>query len=150
LNNCTRAQTSDSIAIARFALPRCRRAAIKCKIKYDTKNDLPCQVCSSLCALFSDIDECVESNNPCFDPDTICVNTLGAYECTRTSANRHPIRTESNREENTRPSLLACAAGYKLSNSSRVMACIDIDECNEQLHSCEAGERCINEIGSYR
>jgi hypothetical protein len=138
---------SDSLdVIARFARPRSRRAAVE----YNTNSDLACEECSSLCALLSDIDECVESINPCFDPDTICVNTLGAYECRRTSANLQPIRTEYDREENRRFSSLACAAGYKLSNSSRVMACIDIDECNEQLNSCEPGERCVNEIGSYR
>ncbi|XP_011333166.1 fibrillin-1-like isoform X3 [Ooceraea biroi] len=101
-----------------------------------------------------DIDECVESNNPCSDLDTVCVNTIGAYECTRTSANSLPRSSigiePSPHQENMRPSSATCSAGYKPANNSRIMTCIDVDECNEQLHSCELGERCVNEIGSYR
>lgn len=47
-------------------------------------------------------------------------------------------------------SRMTCSAGYKPSNDSGITRCIDVDECNEQLHSCELDERCVNEIGSYR
>lgn len=42
-----------------------------------------------------------------------------------------------------------CSAGYKSANDSE-MTCIDVDECSEQLHSCEHDESCVNELGSYR
>lgn len=42
-----------------------------------------------------------------------------------------------------------CPAGYKPSSGTKE-ACTDVDECTEQLHSCEADEQCINEIGSYK
>lgn len=99
------------------------------------------------------------SDNPCSDPDTVCVNTVGAYECARTSASPPPplpatsIGTQlaSNHRGNVRgsDSTSSCYAGYKPANDSSV-TCIDVDECNEQLHSCDPGERCVNEIGSYR
>lgn len=102
-----------------------------------------------------DVDECIESSNPCPDPSTICVNTEGAYECTKTSAStfpRSPINKDlSDRQKNVRSdSRMTCSAGYKPSNDSGITRCIDVDECNEQLHSCELDERCVNEIGSYR
>ncbi|XP_011707681.1 PREDICTED: fibrillin-1-like isoform X2 [Wasmannia auropunctata] len=102
-----------------------------------------------------DVDECIESRNPCPDPSTICVNTEGAYECTKISASpfpRLPIdKDPSDRQKNMQSgSRMTCSAGYKLSNDSGMTRCIDVDECNEKLHSCEPDERCVNEIGSYR
>ncbi|XP_012529954.2 fibrillin-1 isoform X2 [Monomorium pharaonis] len=99
-----------------------------------------------------DVDECVESRNPCPDPSTICVNTKGAYKCTKTTANYFPIdQALSDHQKNVQSgSRMTCSAGYKSSNDSGITRCIDVDECNEQLHSCELDERCINEIGRYR
>lgn len=101
----------------------------------------------------------MRSDNPCSDPDTVCVNTVGAYECARTSASPPPLpatsigtQLASNHRGNVRGSDVStssCYAGYKPANDSSV-TCIDVDECNEQLHSCDPGERCVNEIGSYR
>ncbi|KAL0113527.1 hypothetical protein PUN28_012588 [Cardiocondyla obscurior] len=98
-----------------------------------------------------DVDECIESRNPCPDPSTICVNTEGAYECVKTSASSFPHRPsdkQSDRQNNAQSR--TCTAGYKPSNNSGIMVCIDVNECNEQLHSCELDERCVNEVGSYR
>lgn len=100
-----------------------------------------------------DVDECIESSNPCPDPRTICVNTEGAYECIKTSASPFPSldKDPSNHQKNVQSGLqVTCSAGYKPSNDSKIMKCIDVDECNERLHSCELDERCVNEIGSYR
>ncbi|KYN31855.1 Fibrillin-3 [Trachymyrmex septentrionalis] len=102
-----------------------------------------------------DIDECIESSNSCHDPDTICVNTEGAYECTKTSASPLPhISNDDNPSDHQKSmqssSRMTCSAGYKPSNDSGITRCIDVDECNEQLHSCAFDERCVNEIGSYR
>ncbi|XP_006623621.1 fibrillin-1-like [Apis dorsata] len=88
-----------------------------------------------------DMDECLGSNNPCLDPNTTCKNILGGYECL--SLNRSIVSID----EQTEPSI--CSAGYKPMNDSN-NACIDVDECKEQLHSCEINEQCVNDIGSYR
>ena len=103
-----------------------------------------------------DIDECIELSNSCPDPDTICVNTEGAYECTKTSASPFPYILNDNNPSDYQKNMqsssrMTCSAGYKPSNDSGIRTrCIDVDECNEQLHSCEFDERCVNEIGSYR
>ncbi|XP_024879851.1 fibrillin-3-like [Temnothorax curvispinosus] len=101
-----------------------------------------------------DVDECIESSTPCPDPSTICINTEGAYECTKTSRSPFPlspIDKDPSDQKNVRSDLrMTCSAGYKPSNDSGITRCIDVDECNEQLHSCELDERCVNEIGSYR
>ncbi|KAL6430493.1 hypothetical protein ACFW04_007830 [Cataglyphis niger] len=106
-----------------------------------------------------DIDECIESHNPCPDPSTICINTEGAYKCMKSLslANLPPLPPI---EKNLTKNLAAhqkdlvitrrtCSAGYKPANDSE-MTCIDVDECSEQLHSCEHDESCVNELGSYR
>ena len=41
-----------------------------------------------------------------------------------------------------------CTFGYKLSLNGD--NCVDIDECAENIHSCEPKEKCMNEAGSYR
>lgn len=102
-----------------------------------------------------DVDECIEANNPCPDPSTICVNMEGAYECVKTSASPFPLpsvdKNPSDHQKNMQSGLqVTCSAGYKLSNDSGITRCIDVDECKERLHSCELDERCTNEIGSYR
>ncbi|XP_014488735.1 PREDICTED: fibrillin-1-like [Dinoponera quadriceps] len=100
-----------------------------------------------------DINECAESSNLCPEPGTLCVNTLGAYECVMSSGDplpRLPAEKDlSDRQRNVSPSSLTCIAGYKPANNSDI-TCVDVDECSEQLHSCEPDELCVNEIGSYR
>lgn len=103
-----------------------------------------------------DVDECIESNNPCPDTNTICVNTEGAYKCMKSLSlanllplppiEKNPTKDLATRQKDMRRT---CSAGYKPANDSG-MTCIDVDECNEQLHSCEQDERCVNELGSYR
>ncbi|XP_012149839.2 uncharacterized protein LOC100874867 [Megachile rotundata] len=89
-----------------------------------------------------DINECLEMSNPCVGLNTTCINTIGSYECTPNNfASQFPV------SKDTKP--LVCSAGYKPANDIKE-ACIDVDECKERLHSCEANEQCINEIGSYR
>ena len=43
-------------------------------------------------------------------------------------------------------SLYKCTYGYKFF----LVSCIDIDECTEGLHNCDAGEICFNYDGGYR
>ncbi|XP_020288632.1 fibrillin-3-like isoform X2 [Pseudomyrmex gracilis] len=97
-----------------------------------------------------DVNEC-EVSNPCTDPGTTCLNTDGAYECLKTStiARDPPDRRKTESRSN---SARNCSAGYKPRREpdSGVTTCVDVDECSEQLHSCNVDERCVNEIGSYR
>lgn len=53
----------------------------------------------------------------------------------------------ADQQKNARP---ICSAGYKPANDSGMTECVDVDECSEQLYSCEHNERCVNELGSYR
>ncbi|XP_076376095.1 uncharacterized protein LOC143259120 [Megalopta genalis] len=86
-----------------------------------------------------DVDECIELNNPCPELNAICRNTIGDYECT---LQNHSLPQYSSDQ-------LICFAGYKPADNPEE-TCIDVDECKEQLHSCETTEECVNEIGSYR
>ena len=77
-----------------------------------------------------DIDECYENSNIC-DPDfEKCVNTIGDYIC-------EPIIGHSND---------TCPTGFKF----YLISCIDIDECEENLHNCTNSEVCINTEGSFK
>ena len=67
------------------------------------------------------------------------MNNVGAYECT------------NSKDSGPRPKVVGsgCLAGYK-PTTNPAEPCADVNECNEQLHSCESSEKCVNEIGSYR
>ena len=41
-----------------------------------------------------------------------------------------------------------CSLGYRPTLNGD--SCLDIDECAENIHSCEPKEKCVNDIGSYR
>lgn len=86
------------------------------------------------------MDECSGSDNPCPSSNTTCKNMVGGYECLSLNHSESPFSNDKS---------LICPAGYKPINDSRE-ACIDVDECKEQLHSCENTEQCVNDIGSYR
>ncbi|XP_076276277.1 uncharacterized protein LOC143207096 [Lasioglossum baleicum] len=107
---------------------------IKCRKGFTYSNNL------GVCI---DVDECVDSNNPCPELNTICRNTIGSYECTPQDSSLPRYSFDQKAEQPL------CFAGYKPADNPKE-ACIDVDECKEQLHSCEANEQCVNEIGSYR
>ncbi|XP_054011032.1 fibrillin-1-like [Hylaeus anthracinus] len=90
-----------------------------------------------------DVDECIELNNPCSGRNATCKNTIGSYECASFSNNSLPFPSVDQTELST------CPAGYKTTNNP-TESCVDVDECKERLHSCDADEKCVNEIGSYR
>ncbi|XP_076236207.1 uncharacterized protein LOC143180395 [Calliopsis andreniformis] len=92
----------------------------------------------------TDVDECLESSTLCLEPNTTCKNTVGGYECVSSLNSSLP---EPSIDQKIEPS--TCLAGYKPSSDLKE-ACIDVDECKEQLHSCNENEQCINEIGSFR
>lgn len=79
-----------------------------------------------------DIDECSEHVSLCKSYE-VCVNTQGSFSCLPQN-------------------LAKCPPGYKLEVgvTTEQKSCIDVDECGENLHSCEGEhERCINAIGSF-
>ncbi|XP_017758004.1 PREDICTED: fibrillin-3-like [Eufriesea mexicana] len=92
-----------------------------------------------------DVDECVKLSNPCPNSNTSCKNIVGSYECLSLN---HSLSSGRFRIEKETTSL-NCPAGFKPMKDIEE-ACIDVDECKEQLHSCEENEQCINDIGSYR
>nr|XP_024214767.1 fibrillin-2 [Halyomorpha halys] len=67
-----------------------------------------------------DINECVEHDNLCKNGH--CTNTFGSYMC-------------------------SCSDGFRLSNTTAI--CVDIDECNENIHTCGPVGFCVNEEGSF-
>lgn len=79
-----------------------------------------------------DIDECSSSQlNDCDQRSSICINTIGGYEC-------------------------KCRRGYRealriLEDGSRRETCLDIDECSEhKLNKCHKEAECSNIEGSFR
>ncbi|XP_017892365.1 fibrillin-1-like [Ceratina calcarata] len=73
-----------------------------------------------------DVDECLLGRHSC--PDThMCVNTNGSFVC-------EPIPP--------------CENGFKRAQDG---ACVDIDECSENLHNCllELHQYCVNGNGSF-
>ena len=78
-----------------------------------------------------DIDECYENTNIC-DPDfEKCVNTIGDYIC-------EPIIGLLSND--------TCPPGFKF----YLINCIDIDECEENLHNCSKTDVCVNTEGSFK
>lgn len=104
--------TTTMIAVARVS----QEAKSNCSIGYQPDFSNP-----NRCV---DIDECDYDNNPeVCDPNQICINTPGSYEC-------------------------RCKIGYQQEQSTR--RCVDINECQTQQHSCAATQRCDNTLGSYQ
>uniref|UniRef100_A0A8C5CZS3 Fibulin 2 n=1 Tax=Gadus morhua TaxID=8049 RepID=A0A8C5CZS3_GADMO len=65
--------------------------------------------------------------SPC-SPGFTCLNTVGSYTCQR--------------------KMLICSRGYHASPDGA--SCIDVDECQNNLHRCGDGQLCNNLPGSYR
>uniref|UniRef100_A0A8C5A1G9 Fibulin 2 n=1 Tax=Gadus morhua TaxID=8049 RepID=A0A8C5A1G9_GADMO len=66
-------------------------------------------------------------SQPC-SPGFTCLNTVGSYTCQR--------------------KMLICSRGYHASPDGA--SCIDVDECQNNLHRCGDGQLCNNLPGSYR
>ncbi|XP_034936091.1 fibrillin-1-like [Chelonus insularis] len=74
-----------------------------------------------------DVDECLLGRHNCTEITQICRNTNGSYVC---------------------ETVTSCSPGFRrIFNGS----CVDIDECNEKLHTCSSSlhQYCVNRIGTY-
>nr|XP_027216674.1 fibrillin-2-like isoform X4 [Penaeus vannamei] len=77
-----------------------------------------------------DVDECILQTDNCNRTSHFCVNTRGSFTCQQKSGPTD------------------CIAGYKYSAEQKI--CIDVDECDENLHGCEPEkEQCRNTDGAY-
>ncbi|XP_063990855.1 fibrillin-2-like [Diachasmimorpha longicaudata] len=76
-----------------------------------------------------DIDECTQGpSNPCSSsPLQQCINTIGSYQCL---------------------SSVICGAGFTLDPKTNAH-CVDIDECSDGTHKCNARQTCENRPGGY-
>ena len=85
-----------------------------------------------------DIDECLSTISPHLcDPNfEVCVNTIGDYLC-------DPI-IQYNDSSGSTPST-PCPEGYRFF----LINCIDVDECEENLHNCSREQVCVNTEGSF-
>ena len=83
-----------------------------------------------------DIDECLSTMSPHLcDPNfEVCVNTIGDYLC-------DPIIQLNDSSTSSTP----CPEGYKFF----LINCIDVDECEENLHNCSREQVCVNTEGSF-
>ncbi|CAK9820357.1 FBN2 [Anthophora quadrimaculata] len=74
-----------------------------------------------------DVDECLLGRHACPQGTHKCVNTNGSFVCEL---------------------ILPCSNGYKRSFNG---SCVDIDECQENLHTCrlELYQYCVNKNGSF-
>lgn len=97
----------------------------------------------------ADIDECLEIKNSCPNPESLCLNTVGSFDCINSREVNQEFVTLKNQQEINSQNEIICTHGYKPS-SIIGDSCIDIDECRENIHSCETNEKCINELGTYR
>lgn len=78
-----------------------------------------------------DVDECILQTDNCNRTSHFCVNTRGSFTCQQKSGPTD------------------CIAGYKYSAEQKI--CIDIDECTENIDSCEwSTQTCVNTVSSYR
>ncbi|XP_065180637.1 uncharacterized protein LOC135811337 [Sycon ciliatum] len=68
-----------------------------------------------------DMDECASSNTRLCAERAVCINTHGSYEC-------------------------KCNDGFR--GHGRV-ECLNINECEERLHTCHQNAECTDTVGSY-
>lgn len=106
-----------------------------------------------------DIDECSETIHNC-ENVTSCSNTIGSFTCSECSKglalhNGSCISEVPKSLDNPMEIVIEtstflpreCSPGlqYNVSHDT----CYDIDECNENIHSCSSLNDCINTEGSY-
>ena len=85
-----------------------------------------------------DVDECNEMANICPQYAT-CFNKPGGYVCVCKAGFRTSMLTTSLGADNV--SQVQHEDGSK---------CVDIDECGEGSHECQANSKCVNTLGSYK
>ncbi|KAK9391233.1 EGF-containing fibulin-like extracellular matrix protein 2 [Crotalus adamanteus] len=104
-----------------------------------------------------DINECETIHHAC-KGEMKCINHYGGYLCLPRSASvindinaeRAPLdspprpRPRLPPQPSVRPH--TCAQGYE---PDRHGSCVDVDECEYDLHDCQPSQQCINTIGSF-
>ncbi|GAB6029259.1 hypothetical protein CHUAL_005025 [Chamberlinius hualienensis] len=122
-----------------------------------------------------DVDECAENLHNCKQDVERCVNTRGSYRCLpynniRTQQPQHNYITTTTPRTTTITTTSAprttattttsyptrqtvnydtqyCQPGYRFNFEQRM--CVDINECQQGSHTCQASQRCDNTIGSF-
>ncbi|XP_060072748.1 fibrillin-2-like isoform X2 [Ylistrum balloti] len=98
-----------------------------------------------------DNDECVLGTSNC-PGDTRCVNTDGGFSCEPVNApvSECPDGMEYDiaSGECQRKLTQTCDPGFAYNTVS--MTCDDINECAENINTCDSTQRCENTIGSFR
>ncbi|KRG07373.1 uncharacterized protein Dmoj_GI14125, isoform D [Drosophila mojavensis] len=90
--------------------------------------------------LSGDDDICGKIPNLC---EQVCINTYDAYRCSC-----HPgYKLNDNNVTCYADKNNICPSGYVLDGNQG--KCVDIDECQEQLHDCKTSQYCHNTIGGY-
>jgi hypothetical protein len=99
----------------------------------------------------------------CSDEGSVCVNTIGSYECKCLKGyigDGYICKDIDECSDNFNNNCVLnsvcknlpgaykcdCENGFELKNG----LCKDVNECEENIHECQLNSRCINTIGSYR
>ncbi|XP_060791129.1 EGF-containing fibulin-like extracellular matrix protein 2 [Neoarius graeffei] len=96
-----------------------------------------------------DINECETIAEAC-QGEMKCFNHYGGYLCLPRSASVITAQEPSGQSEPGLPGVSSgafnpCPVGYEAQGES----CIDIDECELDMHDCQPSQQCINTLGTY-
>lgn len=94
----------------------------------------------------ADINECETEANLCA-ANTVCVNTIGGFNCVSPKATRRPPSTAAAANPLLTPrQRITCQPGFKI----LMDRCADIDECAGEQPLCDTNQQCVNQPGSFR
>uniref|UniRef100_A0A671RYY1 EGF containing fibulin extracellular matrix protein 2b n=1 Tax=Sinocyclocheilus anshuiensis TaxID=1608454 RepID=A0A671RYY1_9TELE len=105
---------------------------------------------TKFCSLFYlDINECETIQQAC-QGEMKCFNHYGGYLCLPHSAS---VITAPEPSSQSEPSVHVerneafnpCPVGYRAQGDT----CVDIDECELDMHDCQPSQECINTVGTY-
>ncbi|KAI7796451.1 EGF containing fibulin-like extracellular matrix protein 2b precursor [Triplophysa rosa] len=126
-------------------------------IKDDTRivNCFLCQDCTdgyewdAQTQLCRDINECETIQGAC-QGEMKCFNHYGGYLCLPRSASIITAPEPSSHSETSltveiNEAFNPCPVGYTAQGDS----CVDINECELNLHDCQPSQQCINTVGTY-
>ena len=109
-----------------------------------------------------DVDECAVSSMMACDPNAICTNTDGGFDCRCLGGFVGDGFTCADVDECSDPNLNACSSDATCANlpgsfqcdckpgfEGNGFVCADIDECAEGTDSCHVNATCTNTAGGY-
>jgi len=96
-----------------------------------------------------DINECETIAEAC-QGEMKCFNHYGGYLCLPRSASvitatESPRQTVANLPVESNEAFNPCPVGYEAQGE----LCIDVDECELDLHDCQPSQQCVNTVGTY-